>query len=175
MQGIGFRVQGSGVRVRGVSKPFVVCGVLYLCAAVVVALLRFSTPFERGWWLVAYLSLVGGISQLLLGPGLIAIARRAAVSASDVVVPTSNAQLVLWNVGTLIVAVASMVRILIGVPLGSLLLFGALALFAAGQREVQNVADADTLPRLRAYTVLRWFLVLSVIVGNLLAYRGAGT
>lgn len=154
------------------ARPFTICATLFLCAAVVVAALNFSTPFTRGWWLVAYLSLVGGIAQLLLGPGLLAIAWPTSTEAPRATVPSMSTQLVLWNTGTVIVAVASMARIPIGVPAGSLLLFAALALFTTRQRAVREAAGEAMLGRHRAYTALRWFLALSVIVGNLLAYRG---
>lgn len=158
---------------RHSALPFTICATLYLGAAAATTALNLNTPFTRGWWLVAYLSLVGGISQLLLGPGLLAIARSAGTAAPDRLLRTNGAQLVLWNLGTIIVAAASMARIPLGVPAGSLLLT-ALALFTTAQHTLRRATDNTNieLPWLPAYTALRWFLALSVLVGNLLAYRG---
>lgn len=159
---------------RHSGLPFTICATLYLGAAAATTALNLNTPFTRGWWLVAYLSLVGGISQLLLGPGLLAIARSAGTAAPARLLHTNSAQLVLWNLGTIIVATASMARFPLGVPAGSLLLLTALALFTTAQHALRKTADSTNinLPWLPAYTALRWFLAASVLVGNILAYRG---
>jgi hypothetical protein len=41
-------------------------GLTFLAAAMPTAALSATNPFEHGWWLVAYLALVGGVGQLLL-------------------------------------------------------------------------------------------------------------
>ena len=52
-------------------------GLTFLAAALPAAALSAANPFEHGWWLVAYLTLVGGLSQLLLGPGRTWLLARA--------------------------------------------------------------------------------------------------
>lgn len=162
------KVSLAATRIR--SSLFTICGSTHLLAAATVAVLNLNAPFTRGWWLVAYLSLVGGISQLLLGPGLIAIARKA-----DAEVPEPRAwkmKLILWNAGTVMVAAASMARTPAGVPAGSLLLFAALALFSTARRTVRASASDSAAAWLRLYGWLLGFLCVSIVVGNYLAYRG---
>lgn len=161
-------VSPTAARTRG--SLFTICGSAHLIAAAAVAALNLNAPFTRGWWLVAYLSLVGGISQLLLGPGLIAIARKGGAAVQEE--RAWRLKLLLWNAGTIMVAAASMARIPAGVPAGSLLLFAALALFAAAGRTVRASADGTAAPWLRLYSWLLGFLCLSILVGNYLAYRG---
>ncbi|HEY5296103.1 MAG TPA: hypothetical protein VIJ70_11565, partial [Gaiellaceae bacterium] len=103
------------------------CAAAFTIAATVAAIVRIATPFAHAWWLVAYLALVGGLSQLLLGSGLNAItsAKGRAPSATS-----SSVQLVLWNVGTALVAIAVLAGTSAGVIAGSVLLLAALASFA---------------------------------------------
>ena len=65
-------------------------------------------PFERGWWLTAYLFLVGGLAQLLLIRG------QEVLTAGPREPPASLIwmQWGLWNVGTATVAVADMAQIM---------------------------------------------------------------
>jgi hypothetical protein len=51
-----------------------VSGVAFSIAAVVTGTASVLAPFERGWWLTAYLFLVGGLAQLLLSHGQDALA-----------------------------------------------------------------------------------------------------
>ena len=76
----------------------------FVIAAAVVGTANVLAPFERGWWLTAYLFLVGGLAQLLLIRGQDALtAGRREPPASLVWM-----QWGLWNAGTAIVAVADM-------------------------------------------------------------------
>ncbi len=133
-------------------------------------MVRLTRPLDRGWWLVAYLSLVGGVAQLMLGPGLLALARlRQAPSPTG---PALFTRLALWNVGTLLVAAANMARAMAGVVAGSVLLLAALALFT-GDLRLLRAAASEAAPRwLRGYAFLLVFLGISVGVGTALAYRG---
>jgi hypothetical protein len=151
------------------GRIFAVPGVLFLIAAAVTAIINSRTPFAHGWWLAAYLGLVGGVAQLLLGPGLIAIANRASVSVP--VLRYSVAEFALWNVGTLIVAVADLAAAPGGVLIGSVLLVVALALFT---RELQSMhAKSQPVTRMwrGMYAFLLAFLAVSTVVGTVLAYR----
>ena len=70
----------------------------FLLAAAVVALWRADTPFAHGWWLVAYLALVGGCAQLLLGPGREWIATQ--IGATLPSARWRRWEIGLWNTGT---------------------------------------------------------------------------
>ena len=124
-------------------------------------------PITRGWWLVAYLFLVGGIAQILLGPGLIAIAEhaRARVPSHD----ASLMQLILWNVGTVTVAAADLSATPAGVLAGSLLLLVALATFALSLRRVKMTARRPARGWIGGYALLIAFLVGSTLIGAALA------
>jgi hypothetical protein len=163
---------GGGVAPPRGGQAFVVGGAAYLTAAALVAAVHATAPVTRGWWLVAFLSLVGGVSQLLLGPGLLALARRSGARAPDA--SAAAAALVLWNVGTLAVAVADLASSMAGVVAGSALLVAALALFAGALRRARATARHPAPGWVGAYAVLLVFLAASVVVGVLLARARGG-
>jgi hypothetical protein len=132
----------------------------------VIVAVQFAAPFTRGWWLAAYLFLVGGVSQSLLGPGLSDIARRA--NARGPAAEATRAQLVLWNAGTLIVAVADLATAPSGILFGSFLLLAALASFTGSLRAARATA-LQSVPRwFTSYALLVLFLAGSVLVGTAL-------
>ena len=97
-------------------------------------------PFERGWWLTAYLFLVGGLAQLLLIRG------QDALTAGPREPPASLvwAQWGLWNAGTAIVAVADMAQVMAGVDAGSVALLLALVLYQVGARRARAEVRATS-------------------------------
>jgi len=139
------------------------CAAAFTVAAAVAAAVRIATPYAHAWWLVAYLALVGGLSQFLLGPGLSAIVRRSKRDAPSR--RTSSAQLVLWNVGTALVAIAVLAGTSAGVIAGSVLLLAALGSFALSLRRTGSVTRGWPL----GYLLLVLFLVSSVFTGAGLA------
>lgn len=150
------------------GRAFVFGGISYLAAAVVIAAVHVNSPVTRGWWLFAFVSLVGGLSQLLLGPGLLAISSRSGAPAPPRRMLT--AELVLWNAGTALVAVADLAPSFTGIVTGGMLLGLALLLLNADLRSVQQSGRRPARGWIRAYRALLWFLALSVLVGILLAY-----
>jgi hypothetical protein len=144
--------------------PWLLAGpVSALVAAIAAALARSQEPFEHGWWLVAYLALVGALSQFALVSGQLAFARtRCPVRRMRRLLRT---ELALWNLGTVLVPAGVFATVPAVVALGSLGLLAALALFAR----------ATTIPRagysqaerrwLYAYRILLVFLAGSVLVG----------
>lgn len=147
-----------------------ICAATFLTAAAVIAVVITTAPITRGWWLVAYLALVGGISQILLGSGLVALARRSGAGVLEL--RHKRAELVLWNAGAVIVAVADLAAAPGGVLAGSVLLVAALALFAGGLCETVATARRPVQGWVRMYAFLLGFLTVSVAVGAVLAYRG---
>jgi hypothetical protein len=152
------------------ARAFVICGASALATAAVIALVNATAPFAHGWWLVAYLALVGGVAQILLGPGLIALAVRGGADAP--VLRRAHAELVLWNAGTVMVAVSDLAAAPGGVLAGSMLLVAALALFAGEWRATAAAAPRRAPAWMRTYAFLLGFLAVSVVVGTVLAYRG---
>jgi hypothetical protein len=112
------------VEIVGLAGAFTVGAV-----AVALALARSQQPFDHGWWLVAYLVLVGGLSQFILGAG------QLALGAAFATVPAGQrllaGELVLWNLGAVLVPVGVFAGAPGVVALGSAVLLAALALFAA--------------------------------------------
>jgi hypothetical protein len=152
---------------RTTERGFAICASAFLVAAGAVGVVQATAPFTRGWWLVAYLILVGGLSQLLLGSGLTALARRSAARAPGP--SATRAQLVLWNVGTVTVAIADLTEVPAGVIAGSLALYGALALFSVGLRRVIATAGRPSKFWFRGYVLLLLFLAACVVIGAALA------
>lgn len=151
------------------GRLFALCGTVFILAAVVVAIVQAVDPITLGWWLVAYLSLVGGVAQIMLGSGLLALAERA-----DGHAPSANerlAELVLWNVGTLIVAVADLANAPLVVLVGSAALLAALAFFAAGLNRIHATAAHPPRLWIRLYVVLLVFLAVSTAVGSVLSHK----
>ncbi|MEP6953814.1 MAG: hypothetical protein ABI950_07120 [Solirubrobacteraceae bacterium] len=152
--------------------PFALSAAAFVVAAAVAAVVRIAAPFPRGWWLVAFLVLVGGLSQLLLGGGLAALAGRAGSpppGASE-----RRAQLALWNVGTVAVAVADLGDVHVGVLAGSVALLLALALFARGLAIVNVKARRPSTRLNRSYALLLVALGVSVAIGAGLAHTLPG-
>jgi hypothetical protein len=165
-----YRRRAGGVAHGG--RAFVVCSAAFLAAATVVLAVHVTSPIAQGWWLVAYLSLVGGVAQLLLGPGLIALSAGSGVHAPDR--RELVAALVLWNAGTVGVAVSDLARVQAGVIAGSALLLAALWLFARGLRVTRAAAAQSARAWSVGYAALLLFLAASVVVGTLLARAPRG-
>lgn len=96
----------------------------WLAIAIGATVLRIVNPFEHGIWLVAYLSLVGWLAQLLLGRGR----RRFASRDSD---ESARRETALWNLGVVLVPAGVLLDVRLLVAAGSVALLLALALIAA--------------------------------------------
>ncbi|MDQ3138993.1 MAG: hypothetical protein M3Q93_15580 [Gemmatimonadota bacterium] len=142
-------------------------GSAFVLAAATAAIVNAASPFARGWWLVAFLVLVGGVSQVLLGVGQFRLAARASVDPG----PSALlwAQVALWNAGTLAVAAADMAVAPAGVAAGSVVLMAALCLFLVSARRSRRWARGAAGWREASYVTLLVFLAASVVVGTFLA------
>lgn len=139
----------------------------FLVGAAIATVARASAPFAHGWWLVAYLVLVGALAQLLLASGGAWLVRRAGGACR----PLSWRRwgLGLWNTGALAVPVGVFTSSDPAILVGSALLLAALALYVAG---VPRVAPGGPRPVKRwtyAYYLLVVSLCGSVFVGAALA------
>jgi hypothetical protein len=136
----------------------------FIVAGGIVAAVDSAAPFGHGAWLAAYLVLVGGVSQLLLGPGRLALgfprpSRRV-----------GRAQLVLWNLGGVVVPSGVVAGVPGLVTAGSVALLCALAFFTTGLRSMPRAQRMRTL----GYATLVVGLALSVVVGSALADAAPG-
>jgi hypothetical protein len=144
----------------------------FVVTALVVGACNALSPFEQGWWLAAFLFLVGGASQFLLGGGqfVVAARRHAAAPARAL----SWIQLALWNSGTAAVAGADMAHVLPGVAAGSTILIIALVLFLAGLLQTGRTARRRSAALERGYLTLLVLLAGCVILGTFLAGAAPG-
>lgn len=156
---------------RPSETAFAGAATAFLGAAAVVTAVQLAAPITRGWWLVAYLALVGGVAQALLGNGQLALVARTA-GAGTRAGPDGRwwvAPWVLWNAGTITVAATDLAGSAAGVLAGSAALLVALGLFAG------HLHGARACPRCApslwtgAYAALVVFLAVSVFTGAGLA------
>ncbi|MBN9624520.1 MAG: hypothetical protein J0H06_16540 [Actinobacteria bacterium] len=112
------------LRPTDVVSSFFICGIAFLVAAAVAAIVQAVAPWPWGRWLALHLAFVGGISQLVLGAGQFFV---GAFLATD---PPPRrlvrAQLAAWNLGAIGLALAipldagTAVWIAVGLRLGLL-------------------------------------------------------
>ncbi|MEZ4588352.1 MAG: hypothetical protein R2909_18385 [Gemmatimonadales bacterium] len=92
------------LRPTDVVGSFFICGIAFLAAAAVAGLIEIISPWPWGRWLALHLAFVGGVSQLVLGASQFF---AGAFLATD---PPPRrlvrAQLLCWNLGAIMLAVA---------------------------------------------------------------------
>lgn len=146
-------------------RRFTIGAGTFLTAAAAIAIVQGIAPIDSGWWLVAFLGLVGGVSQWLLGAGLAGVALRAeALPGRDT---CDRVRVALWNLGALVVAVMDLADSAVGVLVGSIVLLTALGLYGRGLREVGGIRHVTVLSA--GYVALLAFLMVSVLIGAGLA------
>ena len=143
---------------------FLACAAVLIVAGGAVAAVNSAAPFAHGSWLAAYLVLVGGVSQGVLGAG------RLALHAPPLTRARSRAQLALWNVGSLAVPAGVLGDAPALVTAGSVALLCALALFAAEARGVRR----ELRGRAVVYLAIVVGLAVSVVIGSALADAAPG-
>lgn len=146
-------------RVDGYAWAFVAVAGAMIVAGGLVAAINSAAPFAHGSWLAAYLVLVGGMAQLLLGVGCLAL------PAPRLSARLRGAQLGLWNAGNAAVAAGVLTGALGLVITGSVVLLAALAGFALGAGR----AATNGRGRLVLYRIAILVLASSVVIGSLLA------
>jgi hypothetical protein len=150
---------GRGLILDRSTSAFLASAGFLIVAGGVVAAVNSAAPFSHGSWLAAYLVLVGGVSQVLLGFG------RLALRAPRPSRALRWTQLVLWNLGSLAVPAGVLADASTLVTVGSVALLWALALFAAGARGVRREVRARAV----VYLAIVVGLAASVVVGSALA------
>lgn len=158
------------LRPTDVVGAFFICGIGFLLAAAVAGVDQSLSPWPWGRWLALHLAFVGGVSQLVLGASQFF---AGAFLATD---PPPRAlvrgQLLAWNAGAILLAVAiperadTLTWIAVGMLLGSLGLWGA-AIAAMRRRSLRRSPWAT-----RWYLSGATFFGLGMVAGSLLA-RGA--
>lgn len=146
-------------RLDGYAWAFAGAAAAMIVAGGLVAAVNSAAPFAHGSWLAAYLVLVGGVAQLLLGVGCLAL------PAPRLSARLRRAQLGAWNLGNAAVVAGVLADAFGLVALGSVVLLGALAGFALGG----GPAAPGSRGCLVLYRVAILGLASSVFVGGALA------
>ncbi|MEZ5077552.1 MAG: hypothetical protein R2725_08930 [Solirubrobacterales bacterium] len=146
-------------RVDARTLAFVAVAAAMVTAGGLLAAINSAAPFAHGSWLAAYLVLVGGVAQLVLGLGPLALpaprlSRRLRL-----------AQLTLWNLGNAVVVVGVLVDLSGVVAAGGLVLLVALCCFAVSGGPACPGARA----RVSLYRAAALALAASALIGSVLA------
>jgi hypothetical protein len=136
-----------------------------IVAGGLIAAINSSAPFAHGSWLAAYLVLVGGVAQLLLGVGCLGLP-VARLSAG-----LRRAELGLWNVGNVVVIGGVLADAVGVVAVGSAIVLAALGGFAVGGGRLLHFERG----RVILYRVMILGLAASVVVGAVLAGTSPGS
>ena len=144
---------------RGGALPFAVVGSAAVIAGGLVAAFTASVPSEHGAWAAAYLVLVVGVAQLVLGVG------QATLAPGVVPINRIVLELAGWNAGSAAVLGGTLLGAVWLVDVGGVLLVLALVMLALGVRG----ADRRWRGRLLAYRCLAGVLLVSVPIGLVLA------
>ena len=154
-------------RGRGLPPIFVGAGLSFVGASAGIAVWHATERFAHGWWLVSFLALVGGLSQLLLGVGHRAVAARTPGMATRW---SPERQAALWNAGALFVPLGVLAQTRLAVVVGSVLLLAALGGSAVDLHRAPTMQGRRARGWRGAYVMLLWSLVASVLVGTGLAW-----
>jgi hypothetical protein len=150
-----------------VNGLFTGCASFWLAAALIAAVARAIEPFAHGIWLVAYLSLVGFLAQVLLAHGQTTVLAAAPSDADD---PPIGAQAVLWNAGVVAVPLGVLIDARVFVVLGSVALLTALAAFWRASRPRRSESGGASGGAGVGYLALMVFMAASVLIGTALAW-----
>jgi nitrite reductase (NO-forming) len=160
--------QEGDLRPTDVVGAFFVCGVFFLAAAAVAGTVQALAPWPWGRWLAMHLAFVGGISQIVLGASqFFAGAFLATDPPRRIFV---RVQLLAWNVGAILLAIAlpegagALIWVAVALLLGGLAAWGA-AIAAMRRRSLRRSPWAT-----RWYVSAAAFFGLGMIAGSLLAH-----
>jgi nitrite reductase (NO-forming) len=159
---------GEGeLRPTDVVGAFFLCAIGFLLAAAIVGVVNALWPWSWGRWLALHLAFVGGVSQLVLGASQFF---AGAFLATD---PPPRAlirgQLVSWNAGTLLLAVAVPEGAAAATWIAVALLLAGLAQWGAGVVVIRRRSLRRTPWATRWYLAGTAFLAAGVLAGALLA------
>ena len=147
-------------RIRS-AGPFLSAGTVGIVAGGLMAAVTAPLELDHGSWAAAYLVLVVGVAQILLGT-----TQAALVTDGRDLGGRGWVELASWNLGSLLVIGGTVAESTWLVGIGSVLLVVALVLF------MTSVPGPSRYPRLRLlYRAFAGFLALSVAVGTVLAQR----
>ena len=146
------------------TAPFVTVGALSVVAGGLVAAVSGPSGFENGSWLAAFLVLVGGVAQIVLG-GAQALISEEPPSRSLV-----RAEAITWNLAAVGVVVGTLVALPVVTSMAGMLTVASLALFLSGARRIAPGMRLISF----CYRALIVVVLLSTPVGLVLAWLRHG-
>lgn len=146
------------------ASVFVIVGSACVVAGGLVAAVTGPTDFEHGSWLAAYLVLVGGVAQIVLGAGQAWLARQVPPARS------TRSEAWSWNIGAVAVVSGTLLSEPTLTTVGGTVLMLALVLFVAGVRRMRPSSRRVGL----LYRGVVGVVLVSIPIGVVLAWTRHG-
>jgi nitrite reductase (NO-forming) len=163
--------QEGELRPTDVAGSFFLCGIVFLLAAAIAGILEAVSPWPWGRWLALHLAFVGGVSQLVLGASqFFAGAFLATDPPRRALV---RAQILTWNAGAVLLAVAIPAGITAAIWPAVGLLLAALALWSGAIVVMWRRSLRRSPWAVAWYCSATLFLGLGMAAGSLLAHGTA--
>lgn len=165
----------GALRPTDVVAAFFICAIVFLLAAVIAGAWQGLSPWPWGRWLALHLAFLGGVSQLVLGASQFF---AAAFLATD---PPPRrlirAQLILWNLGVITLAIAAPLGLGELRWLAAALLLTGLGAWGLAITAIRGGAVRQFSWATRWYVGGAAFLAVGILAGSLIAaghYPGGG-
>lgn len=142
------------------GRWFLALGSVGVVGGGIVAAVTGPTDFERGSWVAAYLVLVVGVAQILLGAGLAWLPTAVAEHTARI------ALLVGWNLAAAAVVAGTLISAPVLTSIGGVITVASLVGFVVAVARSRPEFSGWTL----LYRALALFVLLSTPVGLLLAW-----
>jgi nitrite reductase (NO-forming) len=156
------------LRPTDVAGSFFVCGIAFLAAAALAAIVQAVHPWPWGRWLALHLAFVGGVSPLVLGASQFFVGAFLATDQAPRALV--RAQLAAWALGAIGLAVAVPLAAGPAVWIAVALLVAALALWAAAIAAMWRRSLRRSAWAVAWYCAGALCLGLGMVAGSLLAH-----
>lgn len=160
--------QEGDLRPTDVVSSFFICGIAFLLAAALAALIQTISPWPWGRWLALHLAFVGGVSQLVLGASQFFAGAFLAIDPPPR--RLVRAELLAWNLGAVILAIAVPRAAGAAVWLAVALLVVSLGLWGVAIATMWSRSLRRSAWAVAWYCSGALFLGLGAIAGSLLAH-----
>jgi len=159
--------RAGDLRPTDLVGAFFISGIVFLLAAAGVGIAQWFVPWPWGHWLALHLAFVGGVSQLVLGATQFFAGAFLATDPPPRVLV--RAQILSWNAGAILLAIAvpGHADTLIWLAVG--LLAGGLAVWAGAIAVMRRSSLRRSPWATRWYVGGACFLGLGMVAGSLLA------
>ncbi len=155
------------LRPTDVVGAFFICGLAFLLSAAAVGIAQWIAPWPWGHWLALHLAFVGGVSQLVLGATQFFAGAFLATDPPPRAL--IRAQILYWNAGAILLAIAVPEHAETLIWLAAGLLVGGLVAWAAAIAAMRRSSLRRSPWATRWYVSGACFLGLGMVAGSLLA------